>query len=249
MINERVQLIEGASRRWCITLQTEEGAPVDLTAYELYGGAASRSRRASHAMALVSHKAEEGVLELPALPFGEWWHHQIYMRETSTGREWLLVGGRIEVLERLGEKAGAQTVAEAETHLELTLGRSGAVIGGTLMAGGPRGPMGESGHLQPVDPVTPGELTLTLTPGHIADLGTLTADTDLSALSFAESANVQTAELWLTTGSSAPAVTWPAYIVWANPAPDLVPGTAYRFALRGEPSGKLIINLAYEYTL
>ena len=88
-----------------------------------------------------------------------------------------------------------------------------------------------------------------LRSGHILDLGTLTADTDLTTLSFAESANVQTAELWFTTGATAPVITWPAAIVWAAAEPVLAPSGAYRFALRREPNGKLIVNLAYEYTL
>jgi hypothetical protein len=109
---------------------------------------------------------------------------------------------------------------------------------------GENGENGESGHLQPVDPAT-GELTLT--PGHILDLGTLTTDTDLTALAFAQSVNVQTAELWFTTGDTSPAVTWPVDIVWVAAEPVLDPSTAYRFALRSEPNGKLIINLAYQY--
>lgn len=87
-----------------------------------------------------------------------------------------------------------------------------------------------------------------LCSGHILDLGTLTADTDLTALSFAESANVQTAELWFTTGATVPAITWPADIVWLEGSePTLTTATAYRFALRREPNGKLIVNPAYEY--
>lgn len=112
-------------------------------------------------------------------------------------------------------------------------------------APGLQGEKGESGHLQPVDSAT-GELTLT--PGHILDLGTLTADTDLTALAFAESANVQTAELWFTIGDATPAITWPAEIVWIDDsAPEIASSTAYRFALRREPNGKLIINLAYTF--
>ena len=84
-----------------------------------------------------------------------------------------------------------------------------------------------------------------LRPGHILDLGTLTTDTDLTALAFAESANVQTAELWFTTGDTTPAITWPGDIVWVDAEPVLDPSTAYRFALRREPNGRLIINLAY----
>ncbi len=87
-----------------------------------------------------------------------------------------------------------------------------------------------------------------LRSGHILDLGTLSTDTDLTALSFAESGNVQTAELWFTTADTAPVITWPADIVWLDDsAPEIAPSTAYRFALRREPNGKLIINPAYQY--
>ena len=86
--------------------------------------------------------------------------------------------------------------------------------------------------------------------GHILDLGTLSTDTDLTALSFAESGNVQTAELWFTTADATPVITWPADIVWLDDsAPEIAPTTAYRFALRREPNGKLIINLAYQYAV
>lgn len=88
-----------------------------------------------------------------------------------------------------------------------------------------------------------------LRANHILDLGELSADADLSSIAFAESANVQTAELWFTTATTAPVITWPVDICWATPEPGIAPATAYRFALRREPSGKLIMNLAYEYSL
>lgn len=239
MINERLLLLEGAARKWHISILDADGTPVDMTAYTFYGGAANRSRTAQQVMNQLGTSATEAVLELPALPYGEWWHHQIYMRETATGREWLLVAGRIEVQERLGEDAVPGTLSSVEAWLTYKIADNGSYLGGSIIHAGPQG---ESGHLQPVDPST-GELTLT--PGHILDLGTLTADTDLTALAFAESANVQTAELWFTIGDALPAITWPGDIVWVDAEPVLAPSTAYRFALRREPNGKLIINLAY----
>lgn len=86
-----------------------------------------------------------------------------------------------------------------------------------------------------------------LRAGQVLDLGELTVDTNLSALNFAESGNVQTAELWFSTGSTVPTITWPAESIWCDSAPVLVTSMAYRFALRREPNGKLIINSAYEY--
>ena len=88
-----------------------------------------------------------------------------------------------------------------------------------------------------------------LRANHILDLGELSSDTDLSTLNFAASANVQTAELWFNTGSTVPAITWPAEIVWCADAPTLTVSTAYRFAFRREPNGQLIGNIAYIYAL
>ena len=83
---------------------------------------------------------------------------------------------------------------------------------------------------------------------HILDLGTLTEPVDISGLSFAESANVQTAELWLTTGNTVTTIIWPTDAIWlAGGEPDLAPDTSYRFAIRREPSGIHIINCAYQY--
>lgn len=244
MITERLLLLEGAARKWHISVLNADGTPVDMTAYTYFGGAANRSRTQQKTMNLLSSSGTEAVLELPALPYGEWWHHQIYMRELATGREWLLAAGRIEVQERLGEAAVPGTLSSVECWLEYRLADSDSYLGGSITYAGPKG---ESGHLQPVDPATPGEITLT--PGHITDLGELSTDTDLSALSFGESANVQTAELWFTLGEIVPAIHWPTDIVWVTAEPVLEPATAYRFALRREPTGKIIINLAYEYTL
>lgn len=89
----------------------------------------------------------------------------------------------------------------------------------------------------------------TLRSEMVLDLGELTADTDLSTLNFAESGNVQTAELWFSTGSTVPTITWPTDAVWVGYTPALSSGMAYRLALRHEPKGKLIISPAYEYTV
>ena len=86
-----------------------------------------------------------------------------------------------------------------------------------------------------------------LRAGQVLDLGELTIDTDLSTLNFAESGNVQTAELWFSTGSTVPTITWPTESIWYAPSPVHGTNMAYRFALRREPNGKLIINSAYEY--
>lgn len=95
-----------------------------------------------------------------------------------------------------------------------------------------------------------GALPAVLQAGHVYDLGVLSTDTDLTAvLTFSEKEHVQTSELWFELGYSVPTITWPPAAIWANGEPVLQPNTAYRIALRREPNGSLILNLAYEYTL
>ena len=99
-------------------------------------------------------------------------------------------------------------------------------------------------------PYHSGTMPSTLQAGHIYDLGQLTENTDFSALKLNETANCQTIELWFSTGSSVPTITWPANGVWVNSEEPLLSlSTAYRFVLRREPNGNLIINLAYEYSI
>lgn len=89
----------------------------------------------------------------------------------------------------------------------------------------------------------------TFLSSHVHDMGELAADTDLSAVAFTVNATkVQTCELWLSLGATAYAVTWPAGLVWLDSVPALEAGKSYRFALRCEPNGKTIANVAYEYS-
>ena len=115
---------------------------------------------------------------------------------------------------------------------------------------GPIGPQGESGQLQPYISAEFVNLAA-LRPNAVHDLGVLAVDTDLSLLAFEPIATsaVLTAELWFTIGSTIPTVTWPTGSVWPDGPPALSPSAAYRFAIRRELSGNLIISLAYEYSL
>lgn len=98
-------------------------------------------------------------------------------------------------------------------------------------------------------PCHSGLLQDSLHAGHVYDLGELTSDTDLSTLCFNASAVVQTSELWFSTGNSVITIIWPADAIWVDSGhPSLSAHTAYRFALRQEPNGKLIISQAYEYS-
>ena len=94
------------------------------------------------------------------------------------------------------------------------------------------------------------ELSLPLAPGCIHELGLLTGAQDLSALAIAAEGDTwSTCELALQTGDTPPSITWPPHAVWLEYgyAPTLNANTHYRFALRQEGSGELIINLAYSY--
>lgn len=89
----------------------------------------------------------------------------------------------------------------------------------------------------------------------VYDLGALTAAVDLAGLAFAEDDSVvQTCELWFSTGEAAHEVSWPEAAIWPDEEGQTAPavlgaGMAYRFALRREPGGNLIITRAYEYTI
>lgn len=87
----------------------------------------------------------------------------------------------------------------------------------------------------------------------VYDLGVLTEDKDLSNIKFASiSTHVQTCEIWFETGTTAYNVVWPTDAIWIDEINYAQPGrprinTAYRYAVRCEPSGKLIISKSYSY--
>lgn len=112
------------------------------------------------------------------------------------------------------------------------------------------GPQGESGQLQPYISAEVVNLAA-LRPNAVHDLGELAVDTNLSLLAFEPTATscVLTAELWFAVGSTIPTVTWPTASVWPDGPPALNPSAAYRFVIRREPAGTLILSLAYEYPL
>lgn len=95
-----------------------------------------------------------------------------------------------------------------------------------------------------------------LVSGCVYDLGVLSSDQDLSAVAFkAEPGYVQTCEIWMETGDTGYSVTWPEGSVWPDEvggiSPDLVLPTnkRYRFAVRAEGDGTIVINKAYEYSV
>lgn len=84
------------------------------------------------------------------------------------------------------------------------------------------------------------------------DIGEMSNNTDLSAITFSASGKlVQTCELWFTTPSTAPTGhKWPTNLYWidssSGAAPSLLASKNYRIVLRQEPS-KIIASIAYLY--
>jgi hypothetical protein len=92
--------------------------------------------------------------------------------------------------------------------------------------------------------------------GRVYDLGVLSSDQDLSAIVFKSAPGyVQTCEIWMETGDTGYTVTWPVGAVWpdevngATPALVLSVNTRYRFAVRAEGDGTIVITKAYEYSV
>ncbi len=109
------------------------------------------------------------------------------------------------------------------------------------------GTITENSSMDVPQPFHSGPLPTILQSGHVYDLGVLSSDTDFSGLIFSAKEHVQTAELWFNTENTAPTILWPDNCLWIGLFPALTTKMAYRFVIRQEPSGKLLINLAYEY--
>lgn len=90
----------------------------------------------------------------------------------------------------------------------------------------------------------------------VYDLGNISSSIDLSSIAFtAQSLFVQTCEIWLNVTAAGVVITWPTGSIWPGEAGQvasgdaLAAGTAYRYVVRKEGSGNLIISLSYTYTL
>lgn len=101
----------------------------------------------------------------------------------------------------------------------------------------------------------PGIISGALVSGHVYDLGVLAQNQDLSNIAF-DTLNgyVQTCEIWMNSGDTGYTITWPVDSIWPDEAAGiametLAANTTYRFVVRQEPSGKLIINCAYYYSV
>lgn len=92
--------------------------------------------------------------------------------------------------------------------------------------------------------------------GHVYDMGELSSNQDLSGISFATADGyVQTCEIWMETGTTGYSITWPTASKWPDeylgepPTVTLAPNTRYRFAVRSEGDGTMVITKAYEYSV
>lgn len=102
----------------------------------------------------------------------------------------------------------------------------------------------------------PGILSGNLISGHVYDLGVLVTNQDLSGLAFEElNGYVQTCEIWMETGDTGYSVMWPEGSIWPDEVNGAAPGivlpgnTRYRFAVRNEGNGTMVITKAYEYSV
>lgn len=111
-------------------------------------------------------------------------------------------------------------------------------------------------NLKDAQPISSGIISGALISGYIYDLGVLTQNQDLSSLAF-DTLNgyVQTCEVWMETGDTGYSITWPSGAVWPDEpngaAPSLIlsGNTRYRFAVRNEGNGTVVITKAYEYSV
>lgn len=102
----------------------------------------------------------------------------------------------------------------------------------------------------------PDAIPAVMVSGHVYDMGVLNSNQDLSSISFASATGyVQTCEIWMQTGTTGYSITWPTASKWpdepdgAAPNVTLTPNKRYRFAVRSEGDGTMVITKAYEYSV
>lgn len=115
---------------------------------------------------------------------------------------------------------------------------------------------GSADNLKEAQLYVPGIISGALISGHVYDLGVLAQNQDLSGLTFDPlNGYVQTCEIWMETGATGYSITWPTEAVWPDESSESNPGfilpgnTRYRFAIRNEGNGTIIITKAYTYTV
>ena len=102
----------------------------------------------------------------------------------------------------------------------------------------------------------PATIPSVMVSGRVYDLGVINSNQDLSAITFkSASGYVQTCEIWMETGDTGYSLTWPAGAVWPDSQNGVAPSfalpgnTRYRFAVRNEGNGTMVITKAYEYSV
>lgn len=92
--------------------------------------------------------------------------------------------------------------------------------------------------------------------GRVYDLGVINSNQDLSSIAFKSATGyVQTCEIWMETGDTGYSITWPEGSVRPDEvsgsatALELLVNTRYRFAVRAEGDGTMVITKAYEYSV
>lgn len=115
---------------------------------------------------------------------------------------------------------------------------------------------GSADNLREAQLYVPGIISGALISGHVYDLGVLAQNQDLSGLTFDPlNGYVQTCEIWMETGTTGYSIQWPADSVWPDESDESEPNFVlpenkrYRFAIRNEGNGKIIITKAYEYSV
>lgn len=102
----------------------------------------------------------------------------------------------------------------------------------------------------------PATIPSVMVSGRVYDLGVINSNQDLSAITFkAAPGYVQTCEIWMETGDTGYSVTWPEGSVWPDEPNGVAPSFVlsvnkrYRFAVRNEGNGTIVITKAYEYSV
>lgn len=139
------------------------------------------------------------------------------------------------------------TVRTDQVNTELLYAKSAVVVGEVN---------GIDESLRQAQIYVPDTIPGVMVSGHVYDMGVLSSNQDLSGISFASAPGyVQTCEIWMQTGTTGYSITWPSASKWPDeylgdpPAVTLATKTRYRFAVRSEGDGTMVITKAYEYSV
>lgn len=102
-MSTNIEVLEGATKKFLLTCRDEYGNALDLTAYDIYGGAwCGGDEDAVEVQVARGEKAGEAILTLPpGAKAGYSWDYQICIRERATGYEWVVMSGEMTVIRRL----------------------------------------------------------------------------------------------------------------------------------------------------